>query len=71
MATVSLSRQEHLRYWRGLIRQEQCPDPRLYPGIVEELRAALRDAVQILDSPSQRDAAESSPRWRENWQGRC
>ncbi len=40
-----LSLADRARYWRSLLRQEPVPDPRLYPGVVEELRAALRDAL--------------------------
>ncbi|MBE7567623.1 hypothetical protein HER14_04270 [Acidithiobacillus thiooxidans] len=34
------------QYWRSLTRQDVIPYLRLYPHIVEELRAALRDALQ-------------------------
>jgi hypothetical protein len=34
-----------MAYWKDLVRQGPVSDPRLYPGLVEELRAALRDAL--------------------------
>lgn len=40
-------------YWRSLIRKETVTDPLLYPGIVEELRAALRDALHELPAKRQ------------------
>jgi hypothetical protein len=36
---------ERMAYWKDLVRQGTVSDPRLYPGLVEELRAALRDAL--------------------------
>lgn len=36
---------ERMAYWKDLVRQGPVSDPRLYPGLVEELRAALRDAL--------------------------
>ena len=47
---------------RSLMRQEPV-DPRLYPGTMEELRAALRDAL--------REIPQESWCWREEWVGRC
>ena len=45
----SASQQQRLlNYWRSLSHQD-CPDPRLYPGMLDELRAALRDAVYLLE----------------------
>lgn len=38
--------EDRVRYWQSLVRQEPVPDPRLYPGVVEELRAALREALR-------------------------
>ncbi len=53
------------RYWQSLLRQQPVPDPRLYPGLVEELRAALRDALREIPD------AEKSLRWRGEWIGKC
>ncbi len=50
---------------RSLMRQEPV-DPRLYPGTMEELRAALRDALREILQKS-----HGSGRWREEWVGRC
>lgn len=36
------------RYWRSLM-QQATEDPRLMPGHIEELRAALREAVHIIE----------------------
>ncbi|MCL4525216.1 MAG: hypothetical protein M1492_01730 [Gammaproteobacteria bacterium] len=54
-----------LRYWQSLIRQELV-DPRLYPGTIEELRAALRDALREIPQESQ-----GSGRWRGELVWRC
>jgi hypothetical protein len=32
-----------MAYWKDLVRQGPVSDPRLYPGLVEELRAALAE----------------------------
>lgn len=63
MSHLSLSVRK--RYWQGLIRQQPIPDSRLYPGLVAELRAALRDALEKI--PEQKH----SERWRGEWTGKC
>jgi hypothetical protein len=63
-----------LNYWRSLTHQK-CPDPCLYPGLVDELQAALRDALRIIHT-SQR-SQETTRRWRgactpqREWTGKC
>lgn len=55
------------QYWQSpcrvltLLRQQPVPDPRLYPGLVEELRAALRDALREIPDPC---GAQTQDRWR-------
>lgn len=44
MTKLSLSTRK--RYWQTLVRHQTIPDSRLYPGVVDELRVALRDALQ-------------------------
>lgn len=43
------------RYWQSLAIHEPVPDPRLYPGMIRELRAALRDALMEIPDHSQPD----------------
>ena len=45
---------ERMAYWRSLARQGPIPDPRLYPGFLEELRAALRDALEEIQKEGER-----------------
>ncbi|MBU2764678.1 hypothetical protein HAP94_00350 [Acidithiobacillus ferrivorans] len=77
--SVALLRRANLRaaslnYWRSLTHQK-CPDPCLYPGLVDELQAALRDALRIIHT-SQR-SQETTRRWRgactpqREWTGKC
>ena len=48
--TLPLS--ERVAYWKHLVRQGPVPDSRLYPGLVEELRVALRDALSEIPMES-------------------
>jgi hypothetical protein len=49
----------------ALVRQQPVPDPRLYPDLVEELRAALRDALRELpDDPGNPSLARGMDRSR-------
>jgi len=68
----SLELKTRTDYWRSLTRLS-CPDPRLYPGMVEELQAALRDAIHTIDDT--RSPSLSTPttygRWRGEWIGKC
>ncbi|MBU2773322.1 hypothetical protein HMI48_05200 [Acidithiobacillus ferrooxidans] len=57
-----------INYWRGLTRRN-CPDPRLHPGIVDELQVALRDALCLIHSLQ--TPQRPSLRWREEWIGKC
>lgn len=59
---MTLPLSERVLYWRSLAHQEPV-DPRLAPGMIEELRAALRDAL--------REIPQESSRWREDWTGKC
>lgn len=56
---------ERMAYWRSLVRQEPV-DVRLASGVIEELRAALRDALHEI--PQQEP---ESRRWRGEWVGKC
>ena len=57
-----------INYWCGLTRRN-CPDPRLYPGMVDELQAALRDALCLIHSLQ--TPQRPSLRWRGEWIGKC
>ena len=57
-----------INYWRGLTRRN-CPDPRLYPGMVDELQAALRDALCLIHSLQA--PQRPSLHWRGEWIGKC
>ncbi len=61
---AQLSVKQKKCYWQSLIRQEPVPDPRLYPGLVAELRAALRDAMHEIPE-------QQTKRWRGEWVGKC
>jgi hypothetical protein len=54
------------QYWQSLLRQQPVPDPRLYPGLVDELRAGLRDALREIPDPCgvQPCGAQTQDRWR-------
>ncbi|MDD3759774.1 MAG: hypothetical protein PHO57_02970 [Acidithiobacillus sp.] len=56
---------ERVAYWRSLIRQEPV-DVRLAPGLIEELRAALRDALHEIPQPQ-----PESNHWRKERVGKC
>lgn len=49
MADRALPVDIHLAYWRSLLRARST-DPRLLPGLNDELRAALRDALHEIES---------------------
>lgn len=58
---AELSMATRKRYWRSLTRHDPVPDPRLYPGIVEELRAALRNA--LVEIPDEERNEEKRGAW--------
>jgi hypothetical protein len=68
VALSPLNQQDLLNYWRGLTRQN-CPDPRLYPGMMDELQAALLDALRLIHSLQ--TPQPPSLRWRGDWIGKC
>ena len=61
-----------INYWRGLTRRN-CPDPRLYPGMVDELQVALRDALCLIHSLQTPPTPPPTPslHWRGEWIGKC
>lgn len=63
MGPTALPLPERKKYWRSLLRCSRDParangqiDPRLAPGLLDEMRVALRDALQELDALDGRQA---------------
>lgn len=58
---AELSLATRKRYWRSLTRHDPALDPRLYPGIIEELQAALRNA--LVEIPDEERDKENRGAW--------